>query len=187
MSRAKQLLKEAIDELKKGSILASQMILEDLYNNFEKYLNQEDINYDFTLDNLILLTLGAFLQLKQEIVAKQKFYVSSFLVYDILISNKLTVQNPYFKYIKAKRYFIFSERIENRIKNLAYNGFLFSGEQKIILLDKGKMESINLLKSIDKHLSDQIIKIVGEVSYLNSKKELMRYVEQYLANLLNRK
>lgn len=184
-NKAKQLLEEAIEELRKGSIIASQKILEDLYENFDRYINQKPINYNITLDNLILLTLGMYYYYNEEMIPKQKFYVTSFILYDVLSSKNLKVQNPYFSYKKTKMYFIFSERLENRIITLAYNGFLVVRERYIGLLEKGRMEGLNIIRSLDQNTVGELVKIVKEIKSLKSRKALENYVRQYLANLIN--
>lgn len=172
MQRILQLINEAIEEIEKyGSCESAYYLLKYISSHGEELVKENETKYDFTIDNLIFLSV-------QNEIPKYKLFALSFFIYDYL-SKKYKVQDPLFIFRWSKMYFIYSYRIEAHLLNLMKNQFLVTKRGKIKLTPKGESESENsytLLSSQDK---ENIEKIREEIEK-RKLTELRVFTKKYL-------
>lgn len=174
-SRAKQLLKESIDEVEKyGSFTSMYLILKKVYSDFEKLTKEERIDYNIKVDDLILISLH------EREMNKISLFVSSFLIYDYLSKNYI-VQDGLFYFRWNKRIFIYSPRIESHIYYLIRLGYL-QGIKNFKLTNRGYEEAESILLSLSCEDRKNIRNIIIDICLKTKLKELKEYVKKYLFN-----
>ena len=173
MKRIMQLINEAIEEIERyGSCESAYQLLKYISSAGEKLIKEEEVKYDFTLDQLVLLSMS-------KKIKKYKLFVSSFFVYDYL-SKKYKVQDPLFIFRWGKLYFIYSPRIVGRVSLLVEKGFLqIERRGEIKLTNLGEEESENLFLMLNQRDRDEIEKIKEKVQQLTLT-ELKIYTKKYL-------
>lgn len=175
MQKIIQLINEAIEEIEKySSCESAYYLLKYIASHGDKFLEEKATNYDFTVDNLIFLSLG-------EETHKYKLFVSSFFIYDYL-SKKHAVQEPLFVFRWGKTYFIYSYRIESRLQSLVKNQFIQIKKGVIKLTKKGKEENENILSSLNVNDKKKIEEITETINKMKLK-ELRIYTKKYLFSI----
>ena len=176
MKRIIQLIDEAIEEIEHyGSCESAYQLLKYISSTGEKLIKEGEVKYDFTLDNLVLLSMS-------KKIKKYKLFVSSFFVYDYL-SKKYKVQDPLFVFRWGKLYFIYSPRINGRVSLLAEKGFLkIERRGEIKLTSLGEEESENLFSLLNQRDRDEIKKVKEKIQQLTLT-ELKTYTKKYLFNV----
>jgi len=173
MKRILQLVNEAIEEIERyGSCEGAYQLLKYISSTGEKFIKEEEVKYDFTLDQLILLSMS-------KKTKKYKLLASSFFVYDYL-SKKYKIQDPLFTFRWGKLYFIYSYRIVGRLSLLVEKGFLqIERRGEIKLTSLGEEESKNLFSMLNQKEKDEIKKVKEKVEQLTLT-ELRTYTKKYL-------
>ncbi|BFH74117.1 hypothetical protein SJAV_20610 [Sulfurisphaera javensis] len=175
MQKILQLINEAIEEIEKyNSCESAYYLLKYIASHGEKFVEEKATNYDFTVDNLI------FLSLKEE-MHKYKLFVISFFIYDYL-SKKFQVQEPLFIFRWGKTYFIYSYRIESRLQMLAKNQFIQTKKGIVRLTKKGKEESENIYKFLNPIDRQKVEEIISNINNMKLK-ELRIYTKKYLFSI----
>ncbi|MBB5254251.1 hypothetical protein [Sulfurisphaera ohwakuensis] len=175
MQKILQLINEAIEEIEKyGSCESAYYLLKYIASHGEKFIEEKSVNYDFTLDNIILMSV------LQE-THKYKLFVSSFFIYDYL-SKKFRVQEPLFIFRWGKTYFIYSYRINARLESLIKNQFIFSRKGILKLTKKGENERENIFSSLPSTDRKKIEEIIDNIDKMKLK-ELRIYTKKYLFSI----
>lgn len=169
---AKRYLEEAVEEVEKyGSFSSMYLIVKKLRDEFDRLSKEEFREYDFKIDDLVLLSL------KGE-MCKVKLLVSSFLVHDYL-SRKYVVQDGLFYFRWSKRIFVYSPRVESHLLYLVRLGYL-EGGKKFKLSKKGKTEADSIMSILGREEVKDITSLVENVIRAKKLKDLKRYVKEYL-------
>jgi len=164
MSRLEQLLDELDEEGRLNCREITKLLISDIVRNFDNYFNQKEVNYDITIDELIIYSLGRELNLQQLLTA-------CFVVYMKL--NTLRIQEPFFKFNKKG---VSSERIKCHIKKLI--------EEEVIHKDKRfslTYRGLFMRKILESKLRNgEIEKILMEIEKLTTNKDLRSFCYEIL-------
>lgn len=172
MSRAQQILREAIDEAEKyGSLLSMYFLVRKLSLDYESVAKQEEKKYDLTVDDIVLLSLS------QGEVSKIPFFSISFLVFDYLSSNNYSVQDCLFYFRWDKRIFVYSPRVDSHLHYLIRTGYI-NGAKYYKLTEKGKSEADSKMLTFTEKEREDLIHIINTVRYKRRNSEIKRYIRE---------
>ncbi|MEJ2781455.1 hypothetical protein WIW89_11350 [Stygiolobus sp. CP850M] len=173
-SRMFQLINEAIEEIEKfGSCESAYYILKYLANSRDNLCEEEEVDYDITIDNLIFLAMNG-----KRTEKKYKLYVNAFFVYD-MVSSSLAVQNPLFTFRWGKLYFIYSSRIKSHLNALVKNKFLYLTRSQVRLTQRGEEEMEGVKTLLSKDYLRKINEKLKEIDKMKLK-DLKIYTKNYL-------
>jgi hypothetical protein len=174
-NRVAQLLREAVDEIEKyRSCESAYFLLKYTLSGIDKIINEKGLKYDFTLDNLILLTL----LFMGKNTRKYKFFVAMFLIYDELC-KRYKLQEPLFMFRWTKTYFIYSYRVEAHLKMLIQNSYILAKRDGLGLTGVGEKEAHNLKLMLKKEEVDRISEIAKKIERMRLN-ELKIYIKKSL-------
>ncbi len=173
MSRLKQLLNEAVEETEKyGSLFSTYLILKKCNTEYDILDRENDSNYSFYVDDIILISLS------YKELNKTQFFVISFLICDYLSSRYIT-QDCLFYFRWDKRIFVYSPRMEAHLLYLIRTGYA-EGYKYFKLTEKGKNEAEakkSLLSTMEKIKIDEMASCILSKRKLS---ELKKYVRSYI-------
>lgn len=173
MNRVQQLLTEALDEVEKyGSLLSMYILVKKLALDYSSIVRQEEIKYDITVDDIILLSLS------QGEVGKVPLFSISFLIYDYL-SSFYSVQDCLFYFRWDKRIFVYSPRVESHLHYLIRTGYV-NGIKYFRLTEKGKSEVNSKIASLTEKERKDIINIVNTIRHKKRNSEIKKYIRERL-------
>ncbi|BBG23547.1 hypothetical protein [Sulfuracidifex tepidarius] len=174
MNRVRQLTDEAIEEIEKyNSCQSAYYILKTLSEGAETLCKEKEVKYDYTVDNLIIMSLYTY-----EDVTKARLFVTSFIIYDLL-AKKYTIQNPLFYFRWNKRYFVYSPRIESHLSYLSREGFV-KNRKKYSLTEYGKKEGETSLATLNKETLSKIQESVSTLKRIETMKQTKVFLKKYL-------
>lgn len=172
MKRISQLVNEAIEEIEYyKSCEAAYQILKYIASYGEKFMKEEAVKYDISLDNLVFLSINKHTK-------KYKLFVTAFFIYDYL-SKKYVVQEPLFIFRWGKLYFIYSYRIDGRLRLLDEKKFLEVRRSEIRLTQIGEQESKNIISILNNKEKEEVEHIREKINSMKAN-ELRVYTKKYL-------
>ncbi|MDT7861638.1 MAG: hypothetical protein RRA45_05450 [Saccharolobus sp.] len=175
MNRLQQLIKEAIAEVENyDSWITLYYILKSIENNVEKLCKESEINYEVTVDSLILFTI----YIHGGRIDKTRLFALSFILYDYMSKN-YKVQDPIFYIRWNKRYFIYSPRIDSHLNALSKKGLIIK-KDLYYLSDLGRAEAESLFKYIKEKDRKEIASIIEIFKSFKRISEIKTYIRKYL-------
>ncbi|MCY0849789.1 hypothetical protein [Sulfuracidifex metallicus] len=180
MNRVRQLTREAIEEIEKyNSCQSAYYILKTLEEGSESLCKEKELKYDYTIDNLITVSLYIY-----DEVTKARLFVTSFLIYDVLAKNYV-LQNPLFYFRWNKRYFVYSPRIDSHLSYLSREGFV-KARKKFSLTEYGKKEGESLISTLNKETLSKIEEYVSTLKSMDTMKEIKIFLKKHLMGYRDR-